>query len=47
MLVSGAQKSDSVIPICVYMYLSVFFNLFSIIDYYKILNILIVVCTLQ
>jgi len=47
-LVSGGQKSDSVIHvyihICLYINLSLF-RLFSIIGYYKILNI--VSCAIQ
>ena len=42
MLVSGVQQSDSVIHIGVYIYI---FRFFSIIGYYKILNI--VPCAVQ
>ena len=44
MLVSAVQQSGSNFYICVYIYMCVyicifFFRFFSIIDYYKILNI--------
>ena len=49
-LVSCGQKSDSVIYVCIYicvcLYINLFlFRLFSIIGYYKILNI--VPCAIQ
>ena len=49
-LVSSVQKSDSVIHICVYVcvyiYIYIFyFRLFSLINYYKILSI--VLCAKQ
>ena len=42
-LVSGIQQSDSVMYVCVYIY--IYFRLFSITGYYKILNI--VPCAIQ
>ena len=46
LLVSGVQQSDSDIYIYKYLYLyNIFFMFFSIIGYYKILNI--VPCVIQ
>ena len=40
MLVSSVQQSDSVIYMYIYMYMYIyFFRFFSIVGYYKILNI--------